>query len=380
MKKYLLPFAALVLISCAAGNGTTDKKEGSVYAKGKLANATAGAQIYLEEMAPAGVKVIDTATIGTNGEFEFKKARPAIGFYNIKVSEASFATVILDSSKTVTVEGDATNLGYTNKVSGFDEAELFWELNERAKVNYRQRDSLQKVFERMLNSGKISQADMPATQKKLQGQFDSIVGIHESYVKGFLDKNPGKFAAMAALQQLPPDENFEYYSKVSSELGKNYPNSQFVKLLTEEVKNMQKTANGTEAPEITLPTPDGKELKLSSLRGQVVLLDFWASWCKPCRQENPNVVRLYNQYKDKGFTVFSVSLDKDKDSWVKAIKTDNLAWPNHVSDLLFWNTPYTKIYNFNSIPQTYLISKEGKIIGKNLRGEALEKKLAEVFK
>lgn len=133
------------------------------------------------------------------------------------------------------------------------------------------------------------------------------------------------------------------------------------------------------APEITLEQPNGKMLSLSSLRGQYVLIDFWASWCKPCRQENPNVVRLYNTFKDKGFTILSVSLDQDKDAWLKAIKADGLLWPNHVSDLLQWQSPMVQLYGISGIPHTVLVGPDGKIIGTGLRGAKLEQKLNEIF-
>lgn len=134
---------------------------------------------------------------------------------------------------------------------------------------------------------------------------------------------------------------------------------------------------GDQAPELAFKSPDGKMLKLSSLRGRVVLVDFWASWCRPCRMENPNVVSAYNRYKDakfknaKGFEVFSVSLDKNKDAWVKAIKADKLDWKYHVSDLKYWNSEGAQLYGVNSIPASFLIDENGVIIGKNLRGQNL---------
>jgi len=148
-----------------------------------------------------------------------------------------------------------------------------------------------------------------------------------------------------------------------------------------EKNNLAETNNtpkiGEKAPEINLKTPDGNFIALSSLEGKVVLIDFWASWCPPCRRENPNLVSAYNEYKDKnftkgkGFTIYSVSLDKYKENWVKGIKDDKLDWEYHVSDLGYWNSSVVSLYKIEGIPANYLIDKDGIIIATNLRGEAL---------
>jgi thiol-disulfide isomerase/thioredoxin len=153
-----------------------------------------------------------------------------------------------------------------------------------------------------------------------------------------------------------------------------------VAMVEDGFNQYQTMASGTmAAPEIALKDPNGNELRLSALKGKVVLVDFWASWCGPCRKENPNVVRLYKKFKAKGFEIFSVSLDQDPKAWKDAIAKDGLIWPNHVSDLMGWQTPLTQQYGFQSIPYTVLLNRDGNIIGVGLRGEQLERKLEEVL-
>lgn len=173
------------------------------------------------------------------------------------------------------------------------------------------------------------------------------------------------------------DEYYSLYKTVRDSTIERHANNDFVKHIDQKVRSV--IAAGSEAPDIVMAGRDGKELRLSDLRGKVVLIDFWASWCRPCRMENPNVVKLYHRYRDKGFEVFSVSLDNNRDAWLKAIETDGLVWPNHVSDLRGWSSAGGRLYGISSIPATVLVDREGKVLARNLRGPQLENALKELF-
>ncbi|MDP4664181.1 MAG: TlpA family protein disulfide reductase, partial [Salibacteraceae bacterium] len=171
---------------------------------------------------------------------------------------------------------------------------------------------------------------------------------------------------------------YDYYLKVIQALDGTANGNEYYDALSSEVLAMRKLAPGSPAPEISLPQPNGEMLSLSDLKGQYVLIDFWASWCGPCRRENPNVKRVYEKYHDKGFEILGVSLDKAANAWTAAIAQDGLTW-KHVSDLQYWNSSVVPEYQITGIPLTVLVDKEGNIIAKNLRGPALEEKLAEIF-
>ena len=223
---------------------------------------------------------------------------------------------------------------------------------------------------------------------KLYGQFNDILAGAtdqaamaqvparvEELVKANKDKLMAAFLVTFFEQDF--DNHAPLYREVHDALTPKYAQVVYVKHLAERLKGV--LVAGMEAPEIAMSDPDGNTRRLSDLRGKVVLIDFWASWCGPCRRENPNVVKLYQKYHDQGFEIFSVSLDKDGNAWRNAIKADGLTWPNHVSDLQYWQSAAGRLYGISSIPATVLVDREGKIIARNLRGADLDRKLKEIF-
>jgi thiol-disulfide isomerase/thioredoxin len=211
-------------------------------------------------------------------------------------------------------------------------------------------------------------------------QFRANDSLQKSALKAQMEKHPASLAWIFFQDKLDMTNDFDIIDKIDAANFKAYPENPFVKQYHQQVEVERKTAIGASAPEIALTDTEGKIRKLSSLKGKVVLIDFWASWCGPCRKENPNVVNIYGKYHDKGFEVFSVSLDKERGSWLAAIAKDNLTWPNHVSDLKYWKSEGAAAYGVTSIPFTVLIDKKGRIVAKKLRGEELESKVKELCK
>ena len=341
--------------------------------KGKLSNA-ANKELTFEHISANQLKPLQSIKTDANGEFKVNVEIPADGFYRLKLSDQNFLTMLLKPTDKIELSGDANQL-MACKAVGSNENTDFINLNNYLSYSYFRQDSIQKVFQAYQT---IKHPKLDSIGQMLDIEMQKIQFFKRQYLQRVVDLKPGSLVAMAATEQLSPEADVQYFIKLLPQLEKNYPNSEYVAAFRLKVNELSRLAIGTDAPEISVLDPDGKSIKLSDLRGKVVLLDFWASWCGPCRRENPNVVNMYKKYHDKGFEIFSVSLDKEKANWLAAIKQDGLIW-KHGSELAFWQSSFCKTYNVTGIPQTFLLGKDGKIIAKGLRGEELDAKLAQIF-
>jgi peroxiredoxin len=313
--------------------------------------------------------------LSAKGDFSIKTTLPNPDYYVLRIG-ASNVNLILRNGSDIKLYGDGKNLFSHCNIVGSEESDKMNGFIKIMTVWFHKRDSAVALIQQN-----------PARQEEISNSVMTDYYNFQSNMQSFVAQNQNSAALVPVVSTLDTEKDFATYESIIAQLNVGFPESPTVKQLT---LNYQQTKAKKEAANVVSPgklAPDFEELmldgttkmKLSDLRGKIVLLDFWASWCGPCRKENPNVVKLYDKYQKSGFTVMSVSLDRDRAAWKAAIEKDNLKWPNHVSDLQQWSSKVGQMYQVKGIPFTVLIDKEGKIIKTNLRGEALEAELKQIF-
>lgn len=370
MKQFFISLAIVVaFIAC-------NKGKNNYTITGKLTNLKSGDAVILQKWAKEDKS--DTAYADKDGKFTFTGS----------VTEPTPASLVLASNgqapQTPTIifleKGTITIGGSTEGING-----LTVNGGSSNKENNTLQAILKSYYQQLKPLGDSLQAKMAnkdtANLQPLEARYMQLEQSQNSEVMRFIQSNTKSYVAVFyAFLFFNNSNNTVAIDGVYSKLDKTVQSSYFGTKL-KEISDRIKSADviGKPAPDFTLQTPDNKSISLSSLKGKYVLVDFWASWCGPCRKENPNVVKAYNQFKDKNFTILGVSLDEDKAAWQAAIAKDKLTW-THVSDLKGWQSSVVAPYNIEAIPANFLLDKDGKIIAKNLRGEDLVNTLNSIIK
>lgn len=371
MRKILMLGIIALLASCE------EDKEG-YYISGTVENATEGQEIYVSELNETNTQTIPVDTVEiVEGKFELdlpEKDTPTISFLNLNGSRGNILYIADNTPISFEIYPDSL---YASKVSGGADNEILYTYLGEVRESNRKIGEVRTAMREAFSSQDTARLEaLQVTQQEIAEQ-DKV------NKKELVANNPNSLVSVMVLQDMI---NTRMYS--TAELRDLYENlspevkeTSLAKTLEQNLKNLSATAIGSKAPDFSAETPEGNELSLNEVLGEVTLVDFWASWCKPCRVENPNIVEVYNKYHDQGFNIIQVSLDRpgQKNKWIQAIEEDNIGEWNHVSNLMFWQDPIAAKYGVRAIPAAFLLDKEGNIIAKNLRGDELEEKVAELL-
>ncbi|MEB8328988.1 TlpA disulfide reductase family protein [Flavobacteriaceae bacterium KMM 6897] len=367
MRKIIVSLCAFSAIVACNNNPEGFNLDGTV--TGELENGT---KVYLKMANPQNQLVdVDTTTV-ENGKFTFSGSAdvPEIHYVYIDQLRGNIPFIVEKGEIELTVQKDSLN---NAQISGTPQNEFFSDFIKGSKALSSRANSINEDMRKA--SAKNDEANMVSLRDEYFELQEEAKNFELEYVK----KNPNSLISVLIIDKvlntksMTDDEVKVLFDGLSPEMKGTKPG----KSIEEKLNNKKSSSIGSKAPNFSAPTPSGEKLALNDAMGKVTIVDFWAAWCKPCRAENPNVVKVYNQYHEKGLNIIGVSLDRKAEDWKKAIADDGLVW-NHVSNVEYFDE-IAKLYNVDAIPATFILDENGVIVAKNLRGPALEQKIAEML-
>lgn len=381
----------LILLLLAAL--TAGCKRNGFTVSGHIDGAGKDEYILLREVKPNLLEPVDSAVISRDGSFEIRSETPFPSFFLLSTDSDDFLTLLVNPGDKINITAGAGSVSSPSMVTGSEATNVMLSFRREHDVVIGELEKLTKTYNDSIGSDRL-----PFIMDSLDRKAAGIVADFRERAMKYLEENSGSMVSIFLLNQqvvpglqlFDPAKEPDLFYRADSLLYALYPESDMVLDLHTFVAGLRRSVTvgnetagsfgeGDLLPDIALPDPDGDTVMLSSLRGSIVLVDFWAAWCPPCREENPNLVTMYDTYHHRGFDIYQVSLDIRKEDWTEAIRKDRLGRWKHVSDLRYRDSEVVKRFGLTEIPYNYLIDRDGRVIAVNLRGDMLRKKLGELF-
>jgi peroxiredoxin len=381
----VLPFAVLLFV--------TGCRNDVITISGTIEGARQGEYLLLRKVKPGVLQPVDSVAPDRAGNFRFHTSSKWPVFYMLSMGDSDFLTLLADPGEKIEVRAMRDSISSPSVVKGSEGTPVMIDFRKDHLAVLKQLQQLTQVYNDSILSPRL-----PLLMDSLDRRATTIVADFREKARALVDENCSSMVAIYLLNQqvVPGMQLFDaskepgIFYRVDSVLYDKYPESDLVvdlRTFVASLRNSVSVSNvagtipavGSILPEIALPDPAGDTLNLSSTRGRIVLVDFWAAWCPPCREENLNLVSLYDQYHNRGFDIFQVSLDLRKEEWTEAIRKDRLGRWHNVSDLKYRDSEVVKKFGLTEIPANFLLDREGRVIAINIRGEELQKKLGELL-
>ncbi|PST83307.1 thioredoxin [Pedobacter yulinensis] len=367
MKKlYALLFAAAALAACGPSDSFT--------ISGTFKNPGENTKVFLYGLNNGQMIPVDSTVLSAGGEFKFERKATGADFYRVGSGNSEYMLIARNGDK-ITLDADLTDPQQNYKIEGGEETDKLTEFNKLRGDFGKKLGAIQQRFEAEVSA---NPAQRSAIYEKIQPEYNAIKSAADAATLKFANDNKDNLAGFYAANTLSPIEYEQELIAFSDAIKGRVAGNAAVDKFVKQMADLKTVSVGQLAPAFTLKSIDNKPVNLADFKGKYVLIDFWASWCQPCRQENPNIVRVFKKYSTKNFTILGVSLDTDPAAWKQAIAADGLTW-THAGELMDFNGPTVEKYRVQAIPTSFLVDPSGKIVAKNLRGDDLEAFLAKTL-